>query len=59
LHRPTVHPSLDGNESEAAGAVLSEFKMARTHQFNRVAIPQIHLEDSPPTNEIHIVLSIE
>jgi hypothetical protein len=52
-HRSTVHPSLDSYKSEAARAVRPEFEEAWTHQFDRVAIPEFHLEDPPPTNQSH------
>jgi hypothetical protein len=46
-----VETSVDRDETEAASPFGLEFDERRTEQVDRIAIPQIHVDDSPATDK--------
>ena len=48
-----VHPSVHGDEAEAAGTVLTELDMGGSHQVQGVGVPEVRRRDPPLTDEPH------
>jgi hypothetical protein len=46
-----VHPAADSDEAELAGPVAGEVDEPRFDEVYRVAVPQVHLHDSPSTGQ--------
>jgi hypothetical protein len=48
---PAVHPAADGDEAELAGLVAGELDESRRDEIDGVAVPQVHLHNSPPADQ--------
>ena len=48
--RTNIHPTLDGDEPEAALTVAVELDVGRADQIERVGVPDLHLDDSPTSD---------
>src|SRR6266545_3715604 len=49
----TIHPSLDGDETEPASVVFAELDEPGTDEIDGLEVPQVHLHDPPSANQAH------
>jgi hypothetical protein len=49
---PPVDVAVDGDEAETAGSIDVELDERGAEELNRVHVPQIHLDNPPPADDL-------